>query len=186
MTHMFILEYKYFIHYNTISSHQLLKSGLSVSPVFVCWDAWLCRSSPPWWAQCLFPAEHGSLRSLALLYSPLLHPFLGVRKTPHKLVDKPRWIRPPWSRLKLIQSIPLAVSLLATRLLSMAPLYGGLIFFHNVLFYTGVYDTSIFSRTQVHQATVPMHSIQSANWFNIFPASSGCFLCHNGTVLCLA
>jgi hypothetical protein len=45
----------------TISSHHLLKSGLSVSPFLVCWDTWLCWSPPPWWAQHPFPAEYGSL-----------------------------------------------------------------------------------------------------------------------------
>ena len=82
----------------TISSHQLLNSGLSVSPFFVCWDAWLCRSPPPWWVQRPFPAEHGSLWSLASLFSPLLHPVLGVSKTPFGMVNKPRWIHPSWSR----------------------------------------------------------------------------------------
>jgi hypothetical protein len=134
----------------TISSHHLLKSGLSVSPFLVCWDTWLCWSPPPWWAQHPFPAEYGSLWSLPLLISPLLHPVLGVSKTAFEMVDTKV---DSLTMVKTVHLTLLMVSLQATRELSVALLYSG----HCSLFTTlstGTYSTSIFSGTGV-QATVP-------------------------------
>ncbi len=123
--------------YNTISSHQLLKSGLSVSPFLVCWDAWLCRSPPPWSVQRPFPAEHGSLWSLLLLISPLLHPVLGVSKTAFGMVDTE--VDSP-TMVKTVHLTSLAVSLLATWVLSVALLYSGhcSLFTAHIFFGTGV------------------------------------------------
>ncbi len=154
------------IIHNTISSHELLNSGLSVSPFLVCWVAWLCRSPPPWWVQRPFPAEHGSLWSLASLFSPLLHPVLGVSKTPFGMVNKPRWIHPPWSRPFIWRRSQHPYWLLA-RVLSVALLYSGHCSFSQ-LSAPVLHNTSIFSGTT------------ASSWFlSIFLTSSGCLLfCH--------
>ena len=104
-------------------------------------------------------------------------PFLGCQKNSSQIgrqteVGSPTMVKTQVHSIDFARGIPTDYSITVSGSTVRWPH-----FFHNVLFYTGVYDTSIFSRTQVHQATVPMHSIQPANWFNIFPTSSGCFLC---------
>ena len=155
----------------TISSHRVLNSGLSVGPFLVWCDAWLCRSAPPWWVQCLFPAEHRSLQSLALLFSPLLHPFLGVSKTPFGMVNTPRWIHPPWSRRCIWLRSRYPYWLLQYYCPRGATVQWPL-FSLFTTFCTGTYNTSIFSWIGV-QATVP----SMCSWFlSIFITSSaGCF-----------
>ncbi len=158
------------VWHNTISSHQLLKSGLSVSPFLVCWDAWLCRNPPPWWVQCLFPAEHGSLRSHASMFSPLLHPcFLGCHQ--NSLWNGRQTEVDSSTMVKTMHLTSLAVFLLATWVLSAALLYSD----HCSLFTTfstGTYNTSIFSGTGV-QATVPMRTTASSWFLSIFSLQVG-------------
>jgi hypothetical protein len=123
--------------------------------VFSVLGAWLCRSPPPWWVQCPFPAEHGALWSLPLLISPLLHPVLGVSKTAFGMVDKTEVDSP--TLVKTVYLTSLAVSLLATRVLSEALLYPCSIL---STLSTGTYSPSIFSGTGM-QATKPNVSYSS-------------------------
>ena len=95
-----------------------------------------------------------------MLFSPLLHPVLGVRKTPFGMVDT-EVISP--TMVKTIQLTSLAVSLLATRVLSVALLYSG----HCSFFFTSLehwylqYQYFLWNRSA---ATVPMCTTASS-WF---------------------
>ena len=95
-----------------------------------------------------------------MLFSPLLHPVLGVRKTPFGMVDT-EVISP--TMVKTIQLTSLAVSLLATRVLSVALLYSG----HCSFFSTSLehwylqYQYFLWNRSA---ATVPMCTTASS-WF---------------------
>jgi hypothetical protein len=174
-----VLEKKSSKDLYTISSHQLLRSSLSVSPFLVCWDAWLCRSPPPWWVQRSFPAEHGSLWSRPLPFSPLLHPVLGVKKTPFGMVNT-EVISP--TMVKPIQMTSLAVSLLATRVLSVALLYSG----HCSLFTTLEhwylqYQYFLWNRSA---ATVPCVLQPAAGSCPDISRFKWVFLMSHGTVLC--